>query len=112
MILPNLPPIAFDSAVARLDSPVRVTVESAISSVILSGIFIVSNDLIACANCPAVVPKLVRAPARLLADVLNDIGMTIDMALPILLSQTWMTSPLTTLYPAVISEYLPLCCLV
>jgi len=44
---------------------------------------------------------------RLLADVLNDIGMTIDMALPILLSQTsWMTSPLTTIYPA-ISKYLP-----
>ena len=43
---------------------------------------------------------------RLLADVLNDIGMTIDMALPFLLSQTWMTFPLTTSYPA-ISEYLP-----
>ena len=43
---------------------------------------------------------------RLLADVLNDIGMTIDMALPFLLSQTWMSSPLTTLYPS-ISQYLP-----
>ena len=43
---------------------------------------------------------------RLLADVLNDIGMTIDMALPILLSQTWITNPLSSLYPAT-SAYLP-----
>ena len=42
---------------------------------------------------------------RLLADILNDVGMTLDMALPILLTQTWMVSPLST-FPT-ISAYMP-----
>ena len=43
---------------------------------------------------------------RLLADVLNDVGMTLDMALPILLTQTWMVSPLS-LFPTISSAYMP-----
>lgn len=37
---------------------------------------------------------------RLLADVLNDVGLTLDMALPFLLAQSWFSSP-QSLFPFV-----------
>ncbi len=42
---------------------------------------------------------------RLLADVLADVGMTLDMALPILLKQSWFST--SHLLSPAISAYLP-----